>query len=125
MQYDVDTPQAYLAMLDDDWRKESLLTLRQLILDSDTHIVESIQYKMLCFTLGDTDIFHLNAQKGYVSLYCGDTSKVDPEHQWLEGLNKGKGCIRFSKTKVVSQTLIGDFIKKAVSLAKSGHDIGC
>ena len=111
--------------LDLDWRKEKLKELREMILQQDSAIQESISYKMLCFKLNDTVLFHLNAQRGYVSLYCGDTKKIDPDGDLLAGLRIGKGCIRFTKTIDISKTRIEDFIKQAISLLKEGEDIAC
>ena len=125
MQYDVASPAQYLKALESDWRKETLLQLRQIILQQAEPIEESIHYKMLCFTLNGQVLFHLNAQRGYVSLYCGDTQKIDPENQFLGGLNLGKGCIRFSKTKAVTNTQITLFIEQAIRLHKSGASFGC
>ncbi len=125
MQYDVSNPQEYLEALDLDWRKEKLQELRDIILQQDSAIRETISYKMLCFKLNDSELFHLNAQRGYVSLYCGNTKKIDPEGELLKGLNIGKGCIRFTKTKDISKTSIESFISRAVLLVKEGIDIGC
>ena len=125
MQYDVSSPLEYMESLELDWRKEKLQELRAIILRQDLEIQETINYKMLCFSLNDTVLFHLNAQKGYVSLYCGDTKKIDPEGELLAGLGTGKGCIRFSKTKDIAATRIEDFIKRAVYLLKAGEDIAC
>ena len=125
MLYDVKTPKEYMESLDLDWRKEKLQELRDIILKQNAKITESINYKMLHFKLNDLGLFHLNAQKGYVSLYCGNTKKVDPDGKLLEGLNHGKGCIRFTKSKDVSKTRIDEFIVQAVSLLKSGADLGC
>ena len=111
--------------LDVDWRKEKLQELREMILQQDSAIQESISYKMLCFKLKDTVLFHLNAQRGYVSLYCGDTKKIDPDGELLVGMRIGKGCIRFTKTIDISKTRIEDFIKQAISLLKEGEDIAC
>jgi len=125
MQYDVSSPLEYVEALDLDWRKEKLLQLRDIILHQDSEIQESISYKMLCFKLNNSVLFHLNAQRGYVSLYCGNTKKIDPNEDLLKGLNIGKGCIRFSKTKDISKTDIEKFIKLAVLLHKEGRDLGC
>ena len=125
MQYDVSSPSEYIKSLDADWRKEKLQELRDIILQQDSAIQETINYKMLCFKLNDSALFHLNAQKGYVSLYCGDTKKIDPEGDLLAGLRIGKGCIRFTKTNDISKTRIEEFIKQAVSLVKEGKDIAC
>ena len=118
MQYDVKTPAEYLKALSDDWRKGTLLELREIILSQPEGLKESINYKMLCYRLGEDAIFHLNAQKGYVSLYVGNTGKIDPDGALLSGLNLGKGCIRFTKSKKVASIRIAEFIEKAVRLAK-------
>ncbi|WP_100640819.1 iron chaperone [Alteromonas facilis] len=125
MQYDVSDPQEYLAQLEPDWRKDKLLELRSMIVQHCDAIEETINYKMLCFRLKDTVLFHLNAQKGYVSLYCGDTKKIAPNGVLLDGLNVGKGCIRFSKTKALADTRIEEFIKCTISLFKEGKDVSC
>ena len=125
MQYDVRSPAEYMESLEPDWRKEKLQELRELILQQDSAIQETINYKMLCFKLNDSVLFHLNAQRGYVSLYCGNTEKIDPDGNLLVGLNIGKGCIRFTKTKAISATRIEEFIARAVNLLEEGKDIGC
>jgi len=111
--------------LEPGWRKEKLQELRERILQQDSAIQETINYKMLCFRLNGLVLFHLNAQRGYVSLYCGNTKKIDPEGDLLIGLAIGKGCIRFTKTKDISTTRIEEFIARAVYLLKEGKDIGC
>ncbi|GGX42723.1 iron chaperone [Saccharospirillum salsuginis] len=125
MQYEVDTPDAYLRALDDDWRKDSLEALRTLILQQDNAIEERIHYKMLGYYFGGQYVFHLNAQRGYVSLYVGNTTDIDPEGELLAGLNLGKGCIRFTKTKRVPETRIEEFIGRAVSMARRGKALDC
>lgn len=125
MQYDVKTPSEYMQSLEDDWRKEKLSLLKTIILEQEPSIEESINYKMLCFSLNGITLFHLNAQRNYVSLYCGNISKVDPEGNLLKGLSLGKGCIRFSKTKKLEETGINKFIERAIKLLKAGEDLSC
>lgn len=125
MQYDVESPEQYLAALDTDWRRETLLELRALLLELGPHLAESIRYRMLSFDDAEGGLFALNAQKHYVSLYVGDIAKVDPDGELLAGLNLGKGCIRFSKTKRVADTEIRTFIQRALELRQSGGDIDC
>lgn len=119
MQYDVKNPIDYMESLDKDWRKDKLQELRSIILQQDSSISESIEYKMLCFKFNGIALFHLNAQKGYVSLYCANTKSIDPDGELLEGLNTGKSCIRFTKTKDISKTNIKCFIEQAVSQIKT------
>ena len=125
MQYNALTPAEYLDVLEEDWRKETLLQIRDVILEKAYDFKERIHYKMLCYTDELGDLFHLNAQKHYVSLYVGDSAKVDPDGSLLKGLNLGKGCIRFKKSVKVTDTRIDEFIERAVQLWKEGIDIGC
>lgn len=125
MQYDVQTPDDYLQALEDDWRREKLEELRAIITSCGPDLVEGITYKMLSYGDGQSDVFALNAQKNYVSLYVGDASKVDPDGTLLRGINVGKGCIRFTKSKVVSETRIKDFIQRTIELWKRGEDVYC
>ena len=64
MLYNVSNPLEYMESLALDWRKDKLQELREIILKQDSSIQETINYKMLCFMLNDSVIFHLNAQKG-------------------------------------------------------------
>ncbi len=125
MQYDVKTPQAYLDALEDDWRKQKLLNLRQLILDSNSELQEVINYKMLGYRLGEELVFHLNAQKNYLGLYVGNISKIDPSGSLLADYNLGKGCIRISKTKAEDSPNMIEFIHLATKLAATGGDHSC
>ncbi len=125
MQYDVSSPKEYLQSLEAGWRKTKLQQLRELILRQDAKLIESISYKMLCFKLDDKTVFHLNAQRSYVSLYCGNIEKIDPKGQLLNGLSTGKGCVRFTKTKEVMTESVEEFVSKAVRLARKGADLSC
>lgn len=118
MQHADNTPAEFIECLEADWRKEKLQQIRALILAQDPDITESISYNMLAFQLHSAPLFHLNAQKNYVSLYCDDISKIDPDGQMLAGLNVGEGCIRFTKTKNIAETNIADYIKQSVLLLK-------
>ncbi len=125
MLYEVDTPEEYLQSIPSDWRKEKLEELRALILKQSNEFEECINYKMLCYRLNGNAVFHLNAQKGYVSLYVGDIKKIDPQNTLLDGLNVGKGCIRFTKSKKIDSTRIDEFIAKSVELSRKGIDLSC
>ncbi len=125
MQYDVDTPKGYLEALEDDWRKQTLLEIRDVILAQDSEMQEGIEYKMLSYSLNGRSLINLNAQKGYVSVYAGEAAKIDPSGELLKGLNVGKVCVRFSKTKNVSNTRITEYIQRVIELAKSGVEFSC
>lgn len=123
MQYDVSTPEEYLDQLANDWRKDTLLRLRDFILSYG--LKEGIEYKMLSYGDEKGTVFALNAQKAYTALYVGDASKVDPSGDLLEGINHGKGCLRFKKNADIANTRIEEFIMKAVERRKRGEDIDC
>ncbi|MBO6549987.1 MAG: DUF1801 domain-containing protein [Rhizobiales bacterium] len=125
MLYEVKTPEDYFNKLDNDWRQEKLLQLRAIIKEKAPELEETINYKMLGYGVGDAFVFHLNAQKNYVSLYVGNVLKIDPNGAMLKGLNVGKGCIRFTKTKSIEDTRIDEFIACAVNLWREGVDTEC
>jgi len=125
MQYDVRTPVEYLEALEDDWRREKLLELRSIIMQYGPELTEEIQYKMLSYRDERGPVFGLNAQKHYVSLYVGHAEKIDPDGSLLSGLNVGKGCIRFSKSKQIADTRIRQFVQRALDMRRRGEDIDC
>lgn len=125
MQYDAKNPQEYLEMLEDDWRKEKLLEIRQMILDDEPTFEETIRYKMLNFGKDDNYVFALNAQKHYVSLYVGTIDKVENAHRLLEGYNYGKGCIRVRKTINIKETGLEQFIYQTIDMWRAGQDTDC
>ena len=126
MQYDVATPDEYMAALEDDWRRDTLAELRQLVFELAPELKESIRYRMLSYDDDSGEgVFALNAQKHYVSFYVGDADRVDPDGSLLAGLNRGKGCIRFSRTKSVADSRIREFISRAVELQRAGAEVAC
>ena len=125
MLYDVKTPEEYIERLENDWRKETLQEIREIIKSHAPHFTEKIEYKMLGYTDKNDLVFSLNAQKNYVSFYIGDAQKVDPYGRLLSNLDRGKGCIRFKKSTVVKGTHISEFIKRAVEMRERGEDIDC
>lgn len=125
MQYDIKSPEEYIEVLEEDWRKEKLLAIRKMILDYAPELEEAIRYKMLNFGKNDEYIFALNAQKYYVSLYVGTIEKVENSKELLEGYNYGKGCIRIRKTIKMEETGLGDFIRKTIDMWREGEDTSC
>jgi len=118
--------QEFLDKLEDDWKKEKLSEIRQLLLDH-AQLKEGMNYGMLSYgNLKDKEpLFHLNAQKNYVSLYVGDIQKIDPDKTMLKGLSLGKGCIRISKSKKIGETGLKAFIQRTVDLWLEGVDTSC
>ena len=125
MLYEAKTPNEYLEAIEDDWRKEKLLEVRELITKNGTDLEEGIQYKMLAYTRGDDVVFNLNAQQAYVSLYVGDVEKVEDARELLKEFNVGKGCIRIKKSIDLSATNLEVFIKNTIDVWNKGGDTDC
>lgn len=125
MQYDAKTPAEFVKMLEQDWRKEKLLEIRKLIKKHGPELKESIKYGALSYAHSLGGGFGLTAQKNSVNFYVGTASKIDPDGKLLAGLDVGKGCIRFKKTKAIADTRIEEFIEKAMSMLRKGEDFGC
>ena len=125
MQYPVNSPSEYFDALDNDWRKDKLLQVRDLILKYGSDLSESIEYKMLAFGMNGKNIFHLNAQSAYVSLYVGTINKVDGADKMLKEFNKGKGCIRIKKSVNIDETGLEEFIEKTIDIWRDGGETDC
>ena len=125
MLYNAQSPSDYIDQLEDDWRRSTLMELRAIVMASSPLIEERIHYKMLGYGRGDSHVFHLNAQRRYVSLYVGDISKIDPTGAMVADLNTGKGCIRFTESKCVGESRIDEFVSRAVKLWLADNDIEC
>ena len=123
MQYQVNTPQEYLDVLEEDWRKEKVVQIWKLLEEEGPELQPGIEYKMLSFADERGTVFNLNAQANYVSFYVGDTKKVDASGESLQGFNMGKGCIRIKKTNEVEKLRV--FIQMAIEKRRAGGDIGC
>lgn len=125
MQYDVQTPDEYLAALEHDWRRVALLTIRATLKEVSPDWTEGIQYKMLSYSDAAGPVLHLNAQKAYVALYVGDIDVLDPDGSLTSGINRGKGCLRFNKSKNAGDPRIKDLIKRIRVARDSGIETTC
>jgi uncharacterized protein YdhG (YjbR/CyaY superfamily) len=126
MQYEATSPTHYLSLLDNDWRTEKLMRIREMIRLHVPELKEVIRYKMLAYDAGNDDlILGLNAQKGYVSLYVGNIEKIDHTGELLHGYNMGKGCIRLKKTSVIDDGRIEKFIQRTAEVWRAGGDVKC
>ena len=96
MQYDADTPDEYLNLLEDDWRRDCLLAIRE-ILRSVPGVTEGIGHKMLQYRFKGDVFAHLNAQKGYVGVYLGELERIDPGGAIRGNMSCGKTCLRVRK----------------------------
>ncbi len=125
MQYQAETPSEYIEQLESDWRKDKLEQVRKLIKKQGPHLNEGIEYKMLSYGNSEKNIFHLNAQRAYVSLYVGNIDKVENAQELLKGFDRGKGCIRIKKKVNISESGLEEFIKQTVALWEKGGNTDC
>jgi uncharacterized protein YdhG (YjbR/CyaY superfamily) len=125
MHYEAKTPEDYLKQLEPDWRKDKLEAVRTLIKSSGPELSEEIKYGMLSFIGKSGSVFHLNAQKNYVSLYVGNISKIENSEELLKGFDRGKGCIRIKKNIDLSETRINEFIEQTLEVWRQGGDTAC
>ncbi len=125
MQYDVKSPSEYLEKLENDWRKDKLMEVREMIKNQGPELTEGIQYKMLSYEYADKTVFSLNAQQAYVSLYVGNVDKVEDSRNWLKEFNIGKGCIRIKKSIDLQQSNLEQFIAKTIEIWRKGGETDC
>lgn len=125
MQYEASTPEKYMTQLEDDWRKAKLEKVRKFILKAHPLMEEGVEYKMLSYALQGKNIFHLNAQRAYVSLYVGSIQKIDGAQDMLRDFDLGKGCIRIKKRVDVEEGGLGEFIAATVAVNLGGGDSDC
>jgi len=114
-----------MTLLEPDWRKEKVEELRILIKRLCPELKEGIEYKVLAYGDGTKNIFHLNAQRAYVSLYVGNIDKVENARTLLQDFNMGKGCIRIRKRINLSETKIDEFITQVMNLWLKGGNTDC
>lgn len=125
MLYDFQTPKQYLENLETGWIKDKLEEVRNIILKNGPELKEDMEYKMLCYKLAEKSVFHLNAQKSYVSLYVGTIDKIEDGRHLLQNFSLGKGCIRIKKNNNLHNTGFEDFITRAINLYKNNKDSDC
>jgi uncharacterized protein YdhG (YjbR/CyaY superfamily) len=87
--------QNYIDNLPDD-RKQAVVMLRKLILDTIPEAQETFRYNMPTFDAAGDFLAALASQKHYLSLYM-NTDAVAAHSRELAHLNCGKSCIRFRK----------------------------
>jgi len=125
MLYEAKTAIEYLEVIDNDWRKEKLIKVRELIKKKAPELKEGIRNKMLSYEYGDKVIFNLNAQRAYVSFYVGNVGKVENAKELLKEFNVGKGCVRIKESIDLSKSNLEEFIKKTVEVWKKGGNTEC
>jgi uncharacterized protein YdhG (YjbR/CyaY superfamily) len=71
---------------------------------------ESLRYGMPCYGRGDGAELAFALQKRYLSLYVMRTDVMAEFGPRLAGLDVGKGCIRFPRSRPADQGLVADLV---------------
>lgn len=120
MKIEAETVEEYWANVPDDWRRERMLAIREMILELAPDAQETLGWGMLRYALDQTEdriICHLNAQSRYVGLYLGDVAHLDPEGEITEGMDVGKGCVRVRKGEEIEK--IRELVERKVAARRS------
>src|SRR3954471_8525392 len=92
-------------------RAERLSAIRTMVHRVVPGVVESIEWKMPVFRLGDR-YFATASQKSYLSLYIGKT-QVDAIVAAVPGLKSGKGCLNITdRTPLPPDALLEEVIRR-------------
>ena len=125
MHSDANSPAEYLASLDDDWRRATILHLREVIADIAPEWVEGMGHGMLRYTGTNSPVLHMNAQKKYVGLYVGNVAALDPDGTLLSGMDCGKSCIRLKKVKRPDPASLRLLIERQKAQDNAGLNAAC
>lgn len=114
----------YLDALPDD-RRAALVKLRKLVRKTAPKAVESMEYGMPTYMMGEVPLCAMASQKGYLAFYVCCAAAVEPHRAKLAKLNCGKGCIRFKSLDQLPLDVVADILKEAVKrLTASNGDTG-
>jgi uncharacterized protein YdhG (YjbR/CyaY superfamily) len=96
-------------------RQEALARLRELCQQTLVGYEESMDYGMPSYKKDGVVEVAFASQKQYISFYVLKEAVLNKHRHLLEGLNLGKGCIRYSKPEkidfdVVEQLLTESYI---------------
>ena len=99
-------------------RLEALKQLRGMCLTTLEGYTESMVYGMPSYTKDGTVEVAFASQKNYISLYILKEPVLDRHRPALQGINLGKGCIRYSRPEkidfdIVEQLLVDTLASEA------------
>ena len=77
--------------------------------------VESMDYGMPCWKLGDEMLCALNAQKNYFSFYIASSAHAACA-ELLQGLDCGKSCIRFKHAEQLPATSVTKLVQTRLAI---------
>ena len=80
-----------------------------------------MQYGMPCYRLDGNVEVSFASQKNYIALYCLTEGVVRDHPELLQGLNHGKGCIRFPKP----ERMDFEVIRQLLELTFHSNELPC
>lgn len=92
-------------------RAAALERLRALCLETLEGFEESMEYGMPSYSRGDEVEVAFASQKNYISLYILKQDVFEASRPRLDGLNLGKGCIRYSKPEKIDFSVVRDMLE--------------
>jgi len=88
-------------------RREAISKLRMLCNEILDGYEESMEYGMPSYKLSGGEVeIAFASQKNYISLYILKEPVMDANRHLLEGLNLGKGCIRYTKPDKINFEIV-------------------
>jgi uncharacterized protein YdhG (YjbR/CyaY superfamily) len=113
MQSKAVTVDEYLAQLPVEEERTFFSKLRALIQQAAPRAVESMEYGMPTYRLGNVSFCAFNRQKNYLSLYVNPAA-VAAHRAELGALDCGKSCIRFRKPADLPLPVVKKILNEAV-----------
>ncbi|HEX8682916.1 MAG TPA: DUF1801 domain-containing protein [Ardenticatenaceae bacterium] len=100
-------------------RRVGLAALRALCRETLEGYEEGMDYGMPSYKKGGTVEVSFASQKNYISLYILKQEVMDANRDLLQGLNLGKGCIRYTTPARMNFEVIEKLLRE--SAASSGQ----
>jgi len=93
-------------------RQEALAKLRELCVELLDGYQESMEYGMPSYKRegGEVEVAFAS-QKNYISFYILKKDALDQHRHLLEGLNVGKGCIRYTKPEKIDFDVVRQLLE--------------
>ena len=95
-------------------RLEALQELRELCQATLLSYDESMEYGMPCYSKNGVVEVAFASQKNYISLYILKEHVLKKHRPSLQGLNLGKGCIRYSKPEKMDFNLVKGLLEETL-----------
>ena len=105
----------YLESVADEGRRAALTDLREACLQLLPGFTEAMRYRMPCYERnGEPELGFAN-QKQYISLYVVRTDVMAAHRDRLDGLNVGKGCIRYRRPDQIDMDVVHSILRMTAS----------